>query len=144
MPFTDRLGNDIHRVSLELTATKAAALKEVGVTVPQYTAMYYLAEVPGRSAAELARVCLVTPQTMTVILRNLERTGLIRRQTHERHRNVVEVQLTATGRELVTVADDIIVRIEQRVAESFSVEEHAILCDLLRRTGDTLNSTGAD
>ena len=55
------------------------ALAELGVTPPQFVVLTMLRAYPGLSGADLARVALLTPQTVGVIIRNLERDGAIRK-----------------------------------------------------------------
>ena len=53
--------------------TMERALAELGVTTPQFVVLTMLKAYPGLSGADLARVALLTPQTVGVIIRNLER-----------------------------------------------------------------------
>ena len=48
-------------------------LADLGVTPPQFAVLTMLRAYPGLSGADLARVSLLTPQTVGVIIRNLER-----------------------------------------------------------------------
>jgi len=52
---------------------------------------------PGLSGADLARVALLTPQTVGVIIRNLERDGAIRKTAHPVHGRVLQWTLTRRG-----------------------------------------------
>ncbi|WP_245563488.1 MarR family winged helix-turn-helix transcriptional regulator [Longispora albida] len=71
MPAAERLGLEIKRAEQELMSAKQAALREAGLTVGQYAALFALAEQPGISGAALARACLVTPQNMAAVLKVL-------------------------------------------------------------------------
>ncbi len=53
--------------------TMERALADLGVTPPQFAVLTMLKAYPGLSGADLARVALLTPQTVGVIIRNLER-----------------------------------------------------------------------
>ena len=57
--------------------TLERALSDLGVTPPQFVVLTMLKAYPGLSGADLARVALLTPQTVGVIIRNLERDGAI-------------------------------------------------------------------
>lgn len=59
--------------------TLERALADLGITPPQFAVLTMLRAYPGLSGAELARVALLTPQTVGVIIRNLERGGAIRK-----------------------------------------------------------------
>ncbi|MCC3775968.1 MarR family transcriptional regulator [Streptomyces sp. UNOB3_S3] len=139
MPLTERLGLHIKRAEQELMAAKHAALRPLGLTVPQYVALYTVDAQPGVSAAALARACLVTPQTIATVLANLEAKELITRQPHPWHRKVTEVRLTDDGRRLLKRADAEAVAIERRIADGFSAEERALLIELLARASSRLN-----
>src|SRR3954454_11381659 len=140
MPIDQRLGGHIKRVEQELMAAKSAAVKESGLTVPQYAALLVLWESPGISAAGLARGCQVTPQTMTTILQNLESQGLIERTQHPWHRNVMEIRLTEAGEAAFNKADAKAVPLERRLAAAFSPEEYQTLVTLLARCSEVLTN----
>ena len=56
---------------------------------------------PGLSGADLARVALLTPQTVGIIIRNLERDGAIRKTPHPVHGRVLQWALTRRGATLL-------------------------------------------
>ncbi|MFC5664797.1 MarR family winged helix-turn-helix transcriptional regulator [Kitasatospora misakiensis] len=141
MPVTERLGLHIKRVEQELMAAKHAALRPLGLTVPQYVALYTLDDRPGLSAAALARACLVTPQTVATVLANLEAKELVTRRPHPWHRKVTEVHLTDEGRRLLALADAEAVAVERRIADGFNPEERDRLIELLGRVSAHLAAT---
>lgn len=142
MPVEERLGGDIKRVEHELMGVKQAVLRPVGLTVAQYAALLALHGQPGISAAELARRCRVTPQTMTTILRNLESAGLIERIPHELHRNVLETRLTEAGRTAFAEADKRASAVERRLSAEFTPAERDTLRALLARCSTVLTNPG--
>jgi DNA-binding MarR family transcriptional regulator len=73
------------------------ALTDLGVTPPQFVVLTMLRAYPGLSGADLARVALLTPQTVGVIIRNLERDGAIRKTPHPVHGRVLQWTLTRRG-----------------------------------------------
>jgi len=73
------------------------ALADLGVTPPQFAVLTMLKAYPGLSGADLARVALLTPQTVGVIIRNLERDGAIRKTPHPVHGRVLQWTLTRRG-----------------------------------------------
>lgn len=72
-------------------------LADLGVTPPQFAVLTMLRAYPGLSGADLARVALLTPQTVGVIIRNLERDGAIRKTPHPVHGRVLQWALTRRG-----------------------------------------------
>ncbi|MEU0572725.1 MarR family transcriptional regulator [Nonomuraea sp. NPDC005983] len=138
MPAEERLGLDIKRVEQELMAAKQLAVRPAGLTVPQYAALFALSGSPGISAAALARACLVTPQAMTVVLRNLEERGLVERTPHPWHRNVLETRLTDAGRTALDAADQRAVTVEREIAEALTPGERETLRSLLGRCEEAI------
>lgn len=138
MTADERLGADIKRAEQALMAAKSAALKDTGLTVAQYAALFALADNPGISGAALARTCLVTPQAMAAVLKHLEERGLVVRSAHQWHQKMLETRLTDTGRETLRAADEQAVRIERRLADEFTPEERDTLRALLARCGTAI------
>jgi DNA-binding MarR family transcriptional regulator len=81
--------------------TLERALADLGVTPPQFVVLTMLKAYPGLSGADLARVALLTPQTVGVIIRNLERDGAIRKKPHPVHGRVLQWTLTRRGETLL-------------------------------------------
>ncbi len=129
-----RLGHSIKRAEQALIREKTRALREVGLSVPQYTALLTLAESPGLSGAQLARRCLVTPQSMASLLLTLEAKGLIVREQSDVHAKVFQCRLTRPGWVLLHQADAVALAVEQRLAAVFTSAESEEFRSLLERT----------
>src|SRR5215471_4896666 len=78
----------LRQASAASRLTLERALAELGATPPQFVVLTMLKAYPGLSGADLARVALLTPQTVGVIIRNLERDGAIRKTPHPVHGRV--------------------------------------------------------
>jgi DNA-binding MarR family transcriptional regulator len=76
-----------------------AAFADAGLTSPQFLVLTLLDAYPGASGAELARVAMLTPQTMNLVVRKLERDKLVARNEHETHGRVLRLALTARGQQ---------------------------------------------
>lgn len=85
----------VHRVRLE------AALADLDVTLPQFLVLTMLVAYPGASGAELARLSLLTPQTMSVIVVNLEKSALVSRRPHAVHGRIQHIEVADAGRQLL-------------------------------------------
>lgn len=86
------------RLSLE------RSLADVGVTPPQFVVLTMLKAYPGISGADLARLAFLTPQTIGVIVGNLEKAGAIARQKHPTHGRALRWVLTAKGEKRLAAA----------------------------------------
>jgi DNA-binding MarR family transcriptional regulator len=82
------------------------ALADLGVTPPQFLVLTMIAAYPGASNADLARLTYLTPQTVSVIVANLERSGSIGRRAHEVHGRIQHLDLTAHGKKLLARCRD--------------------------------------
>ncbi|SLN29700.1 transcriptional regulator SlyA [Pseudooceanicola marinus] len=99
------------------------SLRETGLTQPQFAALTMLDAYPEHSSADLARIALLTPQTMSTILRNLENAALIRRHPHQEHGRKRRIELTDAGRQVLVRAKRLVYALETDLAEGFSEEE---------------------
>jgi DNA-binding MarR family transcriptional regulator len=114
------------------------ALEPIGVTVIQLGVLARLQATPGLSNAELARQCLVTPQTMNVILGRLEAAGLVERRPHPGHGRIVLAELTSAGHSVVDRGLSRADAVEACALRTLDATERPVLLDLLTRLGDTL------
>lgn len=86
-----RQASGLVRVALE------RALADLRVTPPQFTVLTMIAAYPGLSGADLARLTFLTPQTINVIVRNLQRSGAIEKSAHAGHGRILQLTATARG-----------------------------------------------
>ncbi len=76
------------------------ALAKEGMTYPQQSALTMIRAYEAVSAAELARLTMLTPQTVNGIVRALEMRGAIRKEPDPVHGRVLRLIITAEGRAL--------------------------------------------
>jgi DNA-binding MarR family transcriptional regulator len=107
--------------------TLERALSELGVTPPQFLVLTMLKAYPGLSGADLARVAMLTPQTVGVIIRNLERDGAIRMTPHPVHGRVLQWTLTKRGLSLLERCRKHALALERRLAAGLSGREQAVV-----------------
>jgi DNA-binding MarR family transcriptional regulator len=77
------------------------ALADLAVTPTQYAVLKAIAETPGLSNAEIARLERLTPQTTSLVIANLERKGAVKRRAHERHGRIRRAEATTWGASLL-------------------------------------------
>ena len=105
--------------------TLERALAELGATAPQFVVLTMLKAYPGLSGADLARVALLTPQTVGVIIRNLERDGAIGMTPHPVHGRVLQWTLTKRGERLLEKCRRHAIALERRLGAGLSAKEQA-------------------
>ena len=132
VPPDHSMGMVLKRAEQNLLRAKSAAIKPSGLTLSQYVALAELDKRPGVTAANLARACLVTPQAMAVALAPMHEQGLIDKSPHPPH-NVLEVNLTDSGRHALQAAREQAEPVDQLVVDEFSADELTSLHSLLIR-----------
>jgi DNA-binding MarR family transcriptional regulator len=110
-----------HRIRME------RALSELGLTLPQFSVLTMLVAYPGASGAELARLSLLTPQTMSVIVANLERAGAVARRPHAVHGRIQHIEATAAGRQLLAQCRARVKAVEEELLRTVSASEEQLV-----------------
>lgn len=132
------MGYVLKQVQQALRTAMDGALRQHGLSTPQYSVLQVLEEDPGLSGAALARRCFVTAQTANEMVAHLERIGLV-----ERHRSddarVLRTYLTPEGRRLVQSCDETVRAIEERMVSRLSQDERQQLVEQLQQCAAALN-----
>ena len=130
----------VKRAEQAMLRAKGNALKFVGLTPAQYVALHELELQPGITAATLARICLVSPQAMMILLKSMEQQGLITRSFHPRHPNVLELNMSDAGREALHAARERIEPMEAAVFGAFSAKELGVFREYLSRFAEAFDT----
>jgi DNA-binding MarR family transcriptional regulator len=117
------------------------ALSGLGVTSPQFVVLTMLKAYPGLSGADLARVAFLTPQTVSVIIRNLERDGAIRKSPHPVHGRVLQWTLTGHGTTLLEKCRQIAQAQEQRLAAGLDAKSERVVRQWLSKIATDLQDS---
>jgi len=103
------------------------ALSLVGLTHPQFLVLTMIHAYPGCSNADVARLAMLTPQTVHAIVTNLLGRGLIARQPDPVHGRIMNIELTAAGRELLGRGRTRALGLETGLQGSLTAAEAAIV-----------------
>jgi DNA-binding MarR family transcriptional regulator len=95
------IGYLVRQASHAIRAGIERALEDLGVTLPQFLVMTMVNAYPGCSGADVARLTMLTPQTISVIIANLEREGRLARTLSPEHGRVRQMRLTDEGVDLL-------------------------------------------
>ncbi len=83
-----------------LMKVRQKELKKFGITPEQSGAIAVIYALGDQAtAAELSRILFRKPNSMTILLRRLEKQGLIKKTPDPRQKNVIRLSLTAKGRQ---------------------------------------------
>jgi DNA-binding MarR family transcriptional regulator len=124
------LGYLLRQAAVATRTAMDRALSDQGLTSPQFAVLTMIVAYPGASGADLARLTFLTPQTINVIVRNLERDGAIEKTAHATHGRILRLSATAKGlallkrcrvrvAELETELADLLGRDEQRMVRKW-------------------------
>jgi DNA-binding MarR family transcriptional regulator len=122
--------------------TMERALADTGVTPPQFTVLTVLRAYPGLSGADLARVTLLTPQTVGVIIRNLERDRAIRKTPHPVHGRILQWTLTRRGGTLLDKGRRHVKALERRLMAGLTAKTQATVRRWLSKIAADLQQDG--
>ena len=100
-----RTGYLIKRAELVVRTKLEVAMRDLGLTPGQYTALSLLSAMPETSSAQLAREIGVTPQTMAETIMTFEKGGLIHREPSSTHKRVLKISLTPKGKALLKTCE---------------------------------------
>ena len=103
------------------------ALAGTGLTLPQFSVLTMLAAYPGASGADLARLSLLTPQTVSVIVANLERSGAVARRAHAVHGRIQHIDVTPAGAQLLARCRVRVKAVDAALRSGISAKDEAVI-----------------
>jgi DNA-binding MarR family transcriptional regulator len=98
-------------------------LSDLGVTHPQFIVLTIVNAYQDPSAADVARISALTPQTVNVIVQNLERDGLIERRPDPVHGRILRLALSDKAVPLLKRCRGRVDTIEARMLAGLSTSE---------------------
>ncbi|RUU11706.1 MarR family transcriptional regulator [Mesorhizobium sp. USDA-HM6] len=98
------------------------ALDDFGVTQAQFATLTMLSAYPGISNADLARLAMLTPQTVSVIVGNLEKAGSLVRKPHAVHGRIQHLDLSDSGRALLRKCRERVQKLERELTAGLSAD----------------------
>jgi DNA-binding MarR family transcriptional regulator len=121
-----------HRITNLLSARLLERLRVYGMTVPRWRVLMGLAVQDGRAIGELVDYTIIAQPALSRIIDQMERDGLVTRQTARRDSRVVEVHLTSHGRKLYAKIAPVAARHAQLTVKSLTLAQQKELLALLR------------
>ncbi|WP_209619283.1 MarR family winged helix-turn-helix transcriptional regulator [Saccharothrix coeruleofusca] len=115
----------VKRLEMVIRALLDDALRPLGLTTLQYTALSVLRSRGALSSAQLARRSFLRPQTMHEMVLTLEKRGLITRTPAPGNRRILLASLTETGHALMTECVPAVRELENRMLIGLSPQRQA-------------------
>ena len=132
------------RASAVFARRTGEQIRSFGLTPAQFGVLEILGHKGPMNPGDLCRKSLVSGGNMTVVVDNLERLGLVRRERNREDRRAITVHLTPRGKRLFT---SVFPRHAAYVADLASVlteEEQIRLGALLKKLGTSLGPSQAE
>ena len=124
-----------------------AAMASEGLTSPQFLVLTLLQAYPGISGADLARLTQLTPQTINLVVRKLERDALVSRVPHEAHGRVLRLEVSAAGRRRLARCRQVADGVEQRMLALLDARNETVvrrwLVAVARELGGQVPASGS-
>ncbi|GAT05992.1 MarR family winged helix-turn-helix transcriptional regulator [Mycolicibacterium fortuitum] len=134
----------VKRVQQSLRRNCDAALRPTGLSMAQYTALRALADHPQASAAELARLCFVTRQSLQDVLTGLRAEGLVEESSATQRGRARALQLTAAGKRRLSGAHAAVLGVENTMLNGMSGKAQRELASLLLLCAENLEAASSE
>jgi DNA-binding MarR family transcriptional regulator len=125
------IGYLVKRVQQGLRRQCDAALKATGISMAQYSTLRALDEHPEASAAELARLCFVTRQSLQDVLTGLRTAGLIENADAEPRGRAQSLALTRLGSRRLRAAHEAVFAVEAVMLQGIPARERRSVAEAL-------------
>jgi DNA-binding MarR family transcriptional regulator len=132
------IGYLIKRVQQGLRRECDAALKPTGLSMAQYSTLRALHEHPEASAAELARLCFVTRQSLQDMLTGLRAAGLVENADAEPRGRAQSLALTRLGSRRLGAAHEAVFAVEDVMLQGISGRERRTVAEALLRCAENV------
>ena len=114
-------------------------IEQSGISPREFAVLTLIRDSGPRTQQELADLVGMHRNNMVGLVDALEGAGLARRAANEADRRTFHVTVTDRGQRLLDTLEDVVPRIDARVRADLDDAEAALLRDLLRRVGRTLD-----
>lgn len=101
LPLDQQICFTLYRLNMAVNRSYKPLLDKLGITYPQYLVLNALGEEDGRSVGAIAQRLALESSTVTPLVKRMEDAGLLDRRRARDNERVVQVWMTANGRELL-------------------------------------------
>src|SRR5262245_6028280 len=132
------LGYLVRQANVAVRAAMEKALADLEVTPAQFAVLTMIVAYPGVSGAELARLTFLTPQTINVIVRNLERMAAIEKAADAVHGRILKLSATPKGQAMLKRCRARVMEVEAKLAGLVGRDEERVVRRWLSAVGEAL------
>jgi DNA-binding MarR family transcriptional regulator len=135
-PNPRRLPILLRRAWFGLNQSFRRQIAGAGLTPGQFTALRTLIERGDLTQRELTEVMSSDPNTIASLLSRMEKTGWLRRETHERDRRANRLHVTAAGRRKFGAVQPTALELQARVLGVLTAAERERFLESLEKIAD--------
>lgn len=132
----------LHKSLIKLNRTHKkmthAEFTKIGLTEGQPKILRFLLNHDGCIQREIAENCYIEPATVTSLLANMEKSGLIYRTANPNNRRILNVFITTKGMDSQKKVEEIFNSIDEKCFKGFSEEEKLNAIAILDRLYENL------
>ncbi len=127
----------LHRAQQFAAIQSAAALKEAGITLRQFSVLAAIAETEGVSQSRLVEATGIDRSTLADMVSRMQDAGLIQRVRSETDARAKAVSLTDAGRHALDVAGPAVRSADEKLLEALPKNRRSAFIDILSRLTET-------
>jgi DNA-binding MarR family transcriptional regulator len=118
-----RCSENMRQLTIGFRSLLEDALRDEGLTLPQLRLLKAVKQQTDVSAAALARICMVTPQTLQAVLARAVHAQWIVRGKSTKNERIVTATLTELGESMLQLGMAMAARIEERIWQDVGLSD---------------------
>ena len=131
-----KLDDLLRRAAARLRVAVERRLSDLDLTAAQFAVLAVIASAEGVSAAEVARTENLTAPTISVIIGNLERRGLVRRRPHPENARIQQLETTELGLKRFEAASACVDKVRRRIVGGAQGEDLQVVARWLAHAAE--------
>lgn len=141
VPMDDFLPYLLNRITNRLNLNLLEDLRPLRINVPRWRVLAVLHSRDGRSIGELAAYTVMDQSTLSRVVDQMERDGLVERRRGVRDSRVVRVHILKAGHDTFNLILPKALRHLEHALDEFSAEERRLMLRLLHKVLDNIRTT---
>ncbi|HLG46920.1 MAG TPA: MarR family transcriptional regulator [Reyranella sp.] len=130
----------LNRAGARIAAAFNADMRQIGASLQVWRVLAALREQDGRRMGDLSKTTSIEVSTLTRLVDNMEKDGLVVRRREAGDARAISLHVTPSGRRLTQRIVPIAERYEAMALKGFSAAEIAVLKKALRRLYDNMDA----
>lgn len=127
------LGYNAHRAAIHLVGHFIDSMAPFKLRTVSFSVLSVIGHSPGVTSRQLCQLLNVLPPNMVVVLRELDKRGLIKREPHPSDGRAMGLSLTPAGHKLIAQAEQAASDADLRASVALTMAERKTLALLLQK-----------